>query len=265
MSGNQSLERGLAILDLLDRATEPIGVRAIGRELDISPAIAQRLANTLMQAGFIEQVRETRRYKLGYRAMTLGSTMIGEDGLLVCAGEALQHLADAFQLNGYLGALRDGRVVYLKAVQSSGPIVVRAGVGSRANAHSTALGKVLLAQLEAGEVEALLGPAPYPQCTPATITELSPLLAELEAVRRRGFAASTEENIVGVVSFGAVIRDGGNAPIAALSVAFLASQRPEPEWLQIVQLVLDAAQRCSQALGYRGAALQISGAPGHAA
>ena len=34
MSGNQSLERGLAILELLDRAPAPIGIRAIGRELD---------------------------------------------------------------------------------------------------------------------------------------------------------------------------------------------------------------------------------------
>lgn len=265
MSGNQSLERGLAVLELLDKAKEPIGVRAIARQLDISPAIAQRLANTLMQAGFIEQVRETRRYRLGHRAITLGSAVAGEDRLLISAGEELQHLADAFQLNGYLGALRDGRVVYLKAVQSSGPIVVRAGVGSRANAHSTALGKVLLAELEASDLEAVLGPPPFLQCTPATITALPDLLTDLDAVRRRGFAISREENIVGVISIGAVIRDGDNAPVAALSVAFLSSQRPEPEWPQVIQLVLDAAHRCSQAQGYRGAALMITEAAGHAA
>ena len=265
MSGNQSLERGLAVLDLLDKANEPLGVRAIGRELDISPTIAQRLVNTLMQAGFIEQVRETRRYKLGYRAITLGGALAGEDRLLVSAGQELQHLADDFQLNGYLGALRDGRVVYLKAVQSSGPIVVRASVGSRANAHSTAMGKALLAQLDASEIEAILGPAPYPQCTPATITDRAPLLAELESVRHSGFAISREENIVGVISLGAVIRDDTSTPVAALSVAFLASQCPEPERLPVIQRVLDAAHRCSQALGYRGAALMLSGAAGHAA
>ena len=65
MSGNQSLDRGLAILDLLDRAAEPMGIREIARELKLSPTIVQRLANTLAQSGFIEQVLETRRYKLG--------------------------------------------------------------------------------------------------------------------------------------------------------------------------------------------------------
>jgi DNA-binding IclR family transcriptional regulator len=87
----------------------------------------------------------------------------------------------------------------------------------------------------------------------------------LEVVRQRGYATAREENIIGVISFAAVIRDSVNRPVAALSVAFLASQRPEPEWPQLIQLVLDAAHRCSQALGYRGAALMVSGAAGHAA
>jgi DNA-binding IclR family transcriptional regulator len=33
MSGNQSLDRGLGILDLLDRAPEPIGIREIARDM----------------------------------------------------------------------------------------------------------------------------------------------------------------------------------------------------------------------------------------
>ena len=51
MSGNQSLERGLAILDLLDRAAEPMGIREIAREMKLSPTIVQRLANTLSHSG----------------------------------------------------------------------------------------------------------------------------------------------------------------------------------------------------------------------
>jgi len=140
MSGNQSLDRGLAILDLLDRAAEPIGIREIARELKLSPTIVQRLANTLSQSGFIEQVLETRRYKLGYRAMLLGGAMRSEDRLMASADKELRLLADKHLLNGYLGVLRDNKVVYLHTVQSSGPVVVRISVGSQVNAHSTALG-----------------------------------------------------------------------------------------------------------------------------
>ena len=48
MLKNQSLERGLAILDLLDRATAPLGIREIARAMDLSPTIVQRLTNSLV-------------------------------------------------------------------------------------------------------------------------------------------------------------------------------------------------------------------------
>jgi DNA-binding IclR family transcriptional regulator len=265
MSGNQSLERGLAILDLLDRATEPMGIREIARAIELSPTIVQRLANTLSQSGFIEQVAETRRYRLGYRAMLLGGTMMTEDRLLASADKELQLLADRHLLNGYLGVLRDNKVIYLHTVQSSGPVVVRISVGSEVNAHSTALGKALLSDLDTAAVKAVLGRAPYTQFTSHTLTQWSALSDELEAVRAKGFALSREENINGVVSFGAIIRDASGKAVAALSAACLSSDRPKAEWPQLIQLVLDAAHRCSKALGYRGAAIRFAGVTDHAA
>ncbi len=265
MSGNQSLERGLAILNLLDRAAEPTGIREIAREIKLSPTIVQRLANTLSQSGFIEQVSETRRYRLGYRAMLLGGAMKSEDRLMASASKELQLLADRHLLNGYLGVLRDNKIVYLDTVQSSGPVVVRISVGSQVNPHSTALGKVLLSELDTSAVKAVLGRAPYVQVTPNTLTQWSTLAEELEAVRRKGFAISREENINGVVSFGAAIRDASGKPVAALSAACLSNDRPKAEWPQLIQLVVDAAHRCSTTLGYRGAAIRFAGIAHNAA
>ena len=258
MSGNQSLDRGLAILNLLENAVTPIGIREIAREIDLSPAIVQRLVNTLSQSGFIEQVVETRRYKLGYRSISLGSAMRSDDNLLSIAHGELRLLADKYFLNGYLGALRDNKVVYLHTVQSSGPVVVRIAVGSPVNAHSTALGKILLCELDPSAIKAVLGRAPYRQLTAKTLTQWSALSEELATARSKGFAVSREENINGVVSFGAVIRDGSGKSVAALSAACLSSERPKAEWPQLIQHVLDAAHRCSTAVGYRGAAIRLA-------
>ena len=242
-----------------------MGIREIAREMKLSPTIVQRLANTLSHSGFIEQVPETRRYRLGYRAMLLGGSMMAEDRLMASAINELALLADKHLLNGYLGVLRDNKVIYLHTVQSSGPVVVRISVGSQVNAHSTALGKVLLSGLDNSAVKAVLGKAPYAQFTPNTLTQWSALSSELETVRSNGFAVSREENINGVVSFGAIIRDGSGKSVAALSAACLSSDRPKAEWPQLIQLVLDAAHRCSKALGYRGAAIRFAGVTDHAA
>jgi DNA-binding IclR family transcriptional regulator len=257
MSGNQSLERGLAVLELLDKATAPMGVREIARAIELSPTIVQRLANSLSQAGYLEQVAENRKYKLGYRAMLLGGAMMAEDRLMGVARTELQRLADVHFLNGYLGVRRDNRIIYLLSVQSSGPVTVRATVGARINAHSTALGKALIAELPAAEIKAIAGRAPYEQCTPHTITQWTALSADLERVRSAGYAASQEENISGIASYGAVVRDASGKVVAALSVASLASEQRAAKSPSAIQLVLDAAHRCSTALGYLGAAIKV--------
>lgn len=256
MSSNQSLQRGLAILDLLDDAAAPLGVREIGRALKLSPTIVQRLINSLLAAGYVEQDAATRRYRLGYRAMLLGGSMLEEDRLIAVAAKELQQLADTHLLNGYLGVVQNDKVIYLHSVQSSGPVVVRISTGSAVNAHSTALGKILIAELPTATIKTIVGKSPYPQFTPTTITQWAALAAELDQARRRGFAIAREENLSGIISFGAAIRDGDGKVVAGLSVACLVVDKTK--WPGLVQLVLDAAHRCSLSLGYRGAAIKVS-------
>ena len=257
MATNQALERGIAILDLLNGHPAQIGIREIARTLALSPAIVQRLANTLAQAGYLEQVPETRRYRLGFRSLLLGTAMRRDDRLLATASDELHRLADDHRLNGYLGVLRDGNVVYLHCAQSSGPIAVRIMPGARCNPHSTAMGKALLAELPPDGVALVVGAAPFEKFTASTITDPALLADELATIRRQGFAFAREENLPGVISIGTVIRDMAGRVVAAISVAFLSSERGEAEWPRITQMILDSAHRCSQSLGHAGALCRV--------
>lgn len=259
MSTVQSLERGIAILNLLDSESEPLGIREIARRLELSPTIVQRLANTLAKEGLIEQVSETRRYRLGFRAISLGASTDYQDKLLTVATAELRRLANDHLLTSYVGVLRGTNVVYLHALQGRGPIVVRVAPGARIRPHATAIGKALLAELPADGVAAIVGRPPYPAATANTITTKSALADELERVRKRGYATALDENLPGVSSIGAVIRDASGKAVAAVSVAFPSQIHVKAEWVGIAQLVLDAAFRCSQALGYVGAQIRIKG------
>ncbi|MFP3648034.1 helix-turn-helix domain-containing protein, partial [Paraburkholderia sp. SIMBA_054] len=64
MSSNLSLEKGLLILNLLKEAREALGVREIGRRLDLTPSVAQRLLNSPASQGYVEQ-ESNRRYQIG--------------------------------------------------------------------------------------------------------------------------------------------------------------------------------------------------------
>lgn len=217
--GSQSLERGLMVLELLDQPGATLGVRELARRLDLGPAIVQRLLNTLHARGYVEQLDSTRTYRIGPRAAGLGVHLMRDDALLADAREELDQLAAEHQLNGFLGAVRRGRLVYLLAIQSHGPIAIRNAPGSIAAFHSTAMGKAILAALPPAQAQALLGPAPLPRLTAQTMTDPAALRRDLDNVATRGWAFVDGENLAGVISAGAVIRDRSGRVVAGLSVA----------------------------------------------
>jgi IclR family KDG regulon transcriptional repressor len=248
-SGSQSLERGLDILEMIAAEGGDIGVRELARRSVLSPTIVQRLISSLASRGYIEKNSETARYRLGHRSLALGASGEGAFDYVVAARRELERLAHEHHLNGFVSVLRGGRAIYLLAVQADGPVAIKVSPGSEMPLHSTSAGKVLLADLGDGEARKLLGTRKLSAITPHTVTDPAVLVASLAKVRRQGFAIVNEENIPGVLSVGAPIRDRTGSVVAALSVAFpkyldagLTLQSAEP-------LVTGAAQRISRLLG----------------
>ena len=251
VAGSQSLERGLEILELLDKSPTAMGVREMSRRLDLSAAITQRLINTLSHYNFVTQDPETRRYTIGYRAFGLGWSLTRKDRLISVAKPELDMLASRHLLNSYLGVMRGLRAIYILSVQSDGPIAIRSAPGSLTYLHSTALGKALLAGLPPEEAYRLLTAEPLAQVTPHTITDPQTLMRELEDIRQKGYATVKSENIPGIISVGAPIRDTSGKVIAALSTAFAEWSTPEFTIDAVADLVTASAARISQSLGHQ--------------
>lgn len=245
---SQTLDRGLQVLELLDASSVPLGVRELARSLELGTAIVQRLINTLEQRGFVEQVVESRRYRIGYRARQLGQSSRNLDDLERTANTKLQELAEQYGLNAYLGAIRNDRAVYLLAIPSRHRFVLRVETGETMSFHSTALGKVLLAAAGEERSRNLLGPGPLPRVTPATIVEPSALIAILPKIRAHGYAESIEENLPGVVSVGAPIRNSQGTVIAAISAA-IAAATTDLKADDVTRIVVTAATAISRSLG----------------
>jgi len=115
--------------------------------------------------------------------------------------------------------------------------------------HSTAAGKVLLAAGSDAEARKLLGAGKLAAITPHTVTDPAAVIAGLAKVRKQGFATVSEENIRGVLSVGAPIRDREGKVLAALSVAFPKYLDSAVTLQSITPLVVAAAHRISRAVG----------------
>jgi DNA-binding IclR family transcriptional regulator len=91
-------------------------------------------------------------------------------------------------------------------------------VGVVAPAHATASGKAWLARLPEREAVAVLDRHGMPQLAPRTITSRRRLLAELRAVRARGWAVVDEELAEGGRAIAAPIVCGGQV-VGAVAVS----------------------------------------------
>lgn len=255
MSSNQSLMRGLAILELLDETEEPLGIRDIARRMEISPTIVQRLVHSLVDANFARQDLQTQKYMVGYRAMALGRSMLTDERLVGTALPELRALASTHYLNGFLSVIAGRELTYVLAEQSAGPIAIKSKPGSRAAFHATAMGKALLSGRAQSEIDTLLGEGPLDALTGNTITDRDALYADLVRADTQGYALAFGENLDGVTSVAARIRNADGAVIAAISVAYAPSLQPMVQVADVVRLVTDAAARISMALGCPGESL----------
>ena len=246
---SQSFARGLLVLEAIAFSSSPMGIRGIARQIGLANSIAQRLVTTLSSRGYLEQDEATRRYRLGYRVFEVGSRYISYDGLIDASMPELRQLADEHGFNSFLGVLRDNSVIYLATLQSRGPITLRRLPGDRACVHSTALGKALLAELSDAEVRALLGSTELPHLTPRTKCDVEALLADVRKARRLGYSVVDGENLPGVFSVGAAIRDGSGRAVAAISVAALRTQVPRMQTKHVCELVAGSALGISRRLG----------------
>lgn len=250
MSSNQSLEKGLLVLGLLKEAREPLGVREIARRLELSPAVAQRLLNSLASCGYVEHAGNTRRYQIGYAVLGLAQHVFQRGRLLTLAETELQAMAAGGCFNGFLGVRRGSAGIYVLAVQSDSPVVIRNHPGQTMPLHSTALGKALLFNLDDGLIKDLLGEAPLPRFTDRTITEVDKLIEQLHVARQQRFATAISENLEGVISVGAPVYDAAGSITAAISVAFPRAVYPKVKLINVAQSVLAAANRISRELGF---------------
>jgi DNA-binding IclR family transcriptional regulator len=119
--------------------------------------------------------------------------------------------------------------------------------------HCTSSGKVLLAYLPEARRQAVLrAAAPLTALTPHTLTDQAQLAAELDRVRRRGWAEAVNEREVGVASIAAPVRDIGGEVIAAISIGVPLARCSVMALRRLAPVIMEAAEAASRRLGWSG-------------
>jgi DNA-binding IclR family transcriptional regulator len=246
-----SVQRALDILNLFDSQVEELGTTDIARSLDLHKSTVASLVYTLEANGYLTQNLKTRKYRLGFKLAELVSAMLNHFKVRQVAYPFLQELHQEFNETINLGVLDGGSVVYIERMQSTRPLGMRSEIGRRTLAHSTALGKAMLACLSPTELTAFINCYGLPALTPHTLTEPRRLLEDLEKTRQLGYALDDEENEIGGRCTAGPIFDLNGRVIAAVSISLPAARLPVADFSVYGSRIRETARAISRALGYQ--------------
>lgn len=248
---NVTLVKGLKLLELLALQERPMGVTEIARELGVAKSNAHRLLQTLVMLGFVTQDAERGSYFPALRTLQLGSASWLHENLRRLAQGPMQALSVQTRETLQLSVLDGDEVVYLHKIESPEPVRTVSRVGGRAPAHCAATGKAMLACLDDARVldvsQRLMGHSER------TVTDPDAFLAQIEAVRRRGYAVSEGEWHAAVNGIAAAIRDSRGRPIGAIGVSGPAERLTRSLFDAIGEQVRDAVNRIPSAETERAA------------
>jgi IclR family acetate operon transcriptional repressor len=142
---------------------------------------------TLVNRGYVRQ-QPSRRYALGPRLIRLGETAGRTLG--AWARPYLASLTDAVGETSNMAVLDGDQMVYVAQVPSQHSMRMFTEVGRRVDAHSTAVGRAVLAGLSQPALNQFL--------TRAGITDLAAAHRELATIKAAGHADDDGEQEVGV-------------------------------------------------------------------
>lgn len=247
----KSLTKAFALLDALGRFENGTGIAVLSKELKIGKSTVHRLLATLREFDLVWFDPGTSTYALGSRILRWSDLLMRQNLLIRHGAPVLRDLVQASHETANIAVLQGTDVVFIDRFESSQKLRMTEAVGSRCPAHCTALGKSLLATMSEGEFNALYsGSEPLKPMTPNSITTKERLWEHLQKVRQDGVAYDFEENVVGGVCLGTVVRNHTGKPVAALSIS-LPTQRLRGEILITLKDHLQkAATRLSSELGY---------------
>lgn len=247
----QSLCKAFDILNCFTPETPALRVVDITKRVGMTQSSVSRLLGTMVACGYLERVEETGCYQLGRQIITLSSVALNHSELRKQALPELFRLEQEYTVGANLAVLDRDRMYYLAHVDSRTSPRMYTMVGYTNPLHCTAIGKILLAAMSDGEIEAVLDRTGLPSFTYHTVTDRAVLTEQLDRVRCLGYATEYNEHALGSACIAAAIRDRSGRVVAGLSMSGKFRGQPlKDHETEVAAIVMDAAALISNKLGY---------------
>jgi len=187
---SQSVKRAARILESI--AAQPKTVAQLADEFGLHRSTMFRELQSLEEVGYARR-RGDGSYALSLSIAALAQSALEQVDLRQAAFPHVRRLHKAVGDTVHLAALVDDAIVYVDKVEDANGVRMYSRIGSPVRPHCSALGKAVLADLDAATRDAVLLGAEWKRFTDKTLASRAALDAELAVVGRRGWASDDGE------------------------------------------------------------------------
>ncbi len=244
----QSVDRALSVLEILAAHGEA-GVTEVAAELGVHKSTAFRLVAVLESRGFVEQLADRGKYRLGFGVVRLAGAAAAQLDIAQQGRQICEALAADLEETVNIAILDTDRAVNVSQVRGPAALSTHNWVGQGTPLHATSSGKVLLAHAPDGVRKDVLS-RDLQRFTPATITDPEVLRQHLDEIVEQGWGSTVEEYEVGLSAVAAPVRSADGDVIAALSVSGPSFRMDEESHPRVARQVMASAAELSRRLGF---------------
>ncbi|KVD05228.1 IclR family transcriptional regulator [Burkholderia ubonensis] len=211
-----SLLKSIEIIETISQH-QPIGVGELSKLLNMPKSSVQRVLMTFQEAGWLRQAgTEMTRWEIGARVVGVRPNALKGGALQKAARQSMQDLCDLVNETVHL-SIPDGTTAMVLIEETECRQVVRTAysIGSVSPFHATANGLAVLAHMNDGQIDEVLG-RELPKYSENTITDPVLIRAELARIRERGYSVNLGQYRHQIYAIGAPVFDSNGVVVASV-------------------------------------------------
>ncbi len=216
----QLIDRALSILTILSNEAEGLSLSEIAVKANISNSAAHRILTSLKDNSFVIQAVDTKKYRLGYKLLTLTRNVSKVNNFTVASDPFMRELSKIINKTVTLCVLESDNVICIHFINTLETSMFWVRTGVAMPPHATSAGKCILAYTPFERVKEIYQ-RNSEKLTEHTVTNFDEFVEELKLVKINGFAKSDEELQVGVQGVACPIFDCNDNVVGSISFTAL--------------------------------------------
>ncbi|MBF4693940.1 IclR family transcriptional regulator [Fusibacter ferrireducens] len=246
-----TLAKSLEIIDLLSKESNKrgLGISELSRQLNMGKSTVHRILDTLAYFKYVEKNDETDKYKLSWGLFYVGQVVPEQNQLSQMNYQILEELSHQTGETVNLSVRSGDESVIIYQYDSKTNLRAGHQVGGREPLYATALGKVLIEDLDRNKLTKILGDQDFLAYTPNTIQNMDALIKHIEKVKIQGYAIDDEEHCLGLKCIAMPLKNYTGEIVAAVSVSAPVVRMSDDKLLEIKEALELACKKISTFLG----------------